>query len=134
MKTLTVINAEKMENSHLETLVDSPLSLHGPETMDVSDGYHTMADLYEHRIALFRALCKVVENETDFPVWKSTQHSDGSQFEGWFLLGMGTACGEQITYHLPMTLWDNAPGEILYRAPLFDGHTSKDVLERLKKL
>jgi hypothetical protein len=40
--------------------------------------------------------------------------------------------GTQITYHLPMDRWSDAPGVELDHAPEFDGHSSSDVIERLK--
>jgi hypothetical protein len=106
------------------------------------DGYHTFDELYEHRIELFIALCKAYEKIGDewgsggIEVWKSKKHSDGELAFGgtWFVLGIGTEKGEQITYHLPIAKWEEAPGDILDKAPEFDGHTSEDVLNRLKSL
>ncbi len=113
---------------------------------DISDGYHTFDELYEHRITLYLALCrKLAEAETrenfrnrnpgPISVWRSALHSDGTNWDGWFLLGIFTEKGEQITYHLPMTKWiDTNFAVTLDRAPEFDGHTSQDVLERISKL
>jgi hypothetical protein len=43
--------------------------------------------------------------------------------------------GSQITYHLPINRWEDTEwAETLEKAPEFDGHTSSDVLERLKKI
>lgn len=53
----------------------------------------------------------------------------------WFVLGIGKNEGEQITYHLPIRLWDFTKfAETLVFAPKFDGHTSADVLNRLQNL
>lgn len=99
----------------------------------VSDGYHTFNELYEHRIVLFIALCKKMHETRT--VWRTEFHSDGSRIEGWFLLGINTQMGEQITYHLPMRMWDECRfASKCDRAPAFDGHTSADVLERISKL
>lgn len=58
-----------------------------------------------------------------------------SKFDGWFVLGYGYIEGEQITYHLPLSKWDECNfAKTLDKAPKFDGHTSEDVLERIKKL
>lgn len=111
------------------------------EEMEVSDTYHTIDELYDHRITLFIALCKafatmnnIVEN-TVKKIWRSEAHSDGSKWDGWFILGIDKAEGEQITYHLPMTRWDDTEfAETLEVAPKFDGHTAADVLVRLKAL
>lgn len=108
------------------------------------DGYHTFDELYEHRYVLWIALAKVLA-ETDFSewgsrcpnVWRSKFHSDGKPaFDGkWFLLGIEKEKGTQITYHLPIERWDECEfAETLEKAPEFDGHTSDDVLERIKKL
>lgn len=99
----------------------------------ISDGYHTFDELYEHRITLYIALCKSLRMEED--VWKSKQHSDGSRIEGWFILGINKEQGKQITYHLPLSKWDECNfATTLATAPNFDGHNSIDVLERLKNL
>jgi hypothetical protein len=105
----------------------------------VCDGYHTFDELYDHRIALYIALCKTIVEKGAAQdaqrIWRSLLHSDGSKFDGWFVLGMGTAAGEQITYHLPIACWDDTNFvQTLDRAPEWDGHTSDDVLKRLKTL
>ena len=107
----------------------------------LSDGYHTFDELYDHRITLYVALCKAQEqlNEqlggSSKICWRSKLHHDGSAYEGWFILGMGTEPGEQISYHLPVSRWEETNfAETLERAPEFDGHTSQDVLNRLKQL
>ena len=94
---------------------------------DLSDGYHTFSELYDHRIALFIALMK---SHRDIS-WVAKEHADGGYFEGWFIAGMNLPTGT-ITYHLP----DDYFGElddiaILERAPEWDGHKSADVLLRL---
>ncbi len=109
------------------------------------DGYHTFDELYEHRITLFIALCKSLVNyydDADFAdnpnVWRSKKHSDGEICFGTgtqFVLGIGKKRGHQITYHIPIERWEETNfAETLYKAPEWDGHTSDDVLERLKKL
>lgn len=100
---------------------------------EISDGYHTFNELYQHRILIYMALCKNVV--ADHPVWRSKVHSDDSVWDGWFILGINKAHDEQITYHLPIALWDDCFfAETLDKAPTFDGHSSDDVLERLKTL
>ena len=104
----------------------------------ISDGYHTFDELYEHRITLYIALCKLYENKVDIigDVWCSTFHSDGTSFDGWFILGIGKEKGKQITYHIPAKYWTDVCefAEVLDKAPEFDGHTSADVLERISNL
>lgn len=93
------------------------------------DGYHTFNELYEHRIRLWIELARF------HWVWRTKIHSDGSQWDGWFILGYSRGAGEQITYHLPMRYWDECDfANTRKKAPKYDGHTSYDVLERLKTL
>jgi hypothetical protein len=115
----------------------------------VSDGYHTLAELYDHRITLYIALCKAKQrwihegdqrnlrdNGYDKLVWRSKKHGDGKPaYKGWFILGIGRKKGEQITYHIPLGRWDETDfAQDLKQAPKWDKHTSADVLYRLKAL
>jgi hypothetical protein len=102
----------------------------------ISDGYHTMDELYQHRRVLWVTLCRLVKHfDMGRMVWRSDKHSDGSSFAGWFVLGISAAQGQQMTYHLPVTMWQQCEfAETLDRAPEFDGHTPADVLERLARL
>jgi hypothetical protein len=101
------------------------------DTNKISDGYHTFESLYEHRIELWIALCRQRREWA----WKSKVHSDGTVWEGWFILGMGITKGEQMTYHLPMKYWKQIPDiETVKKAYEWDKHTEEDVLERLKGL
>lgn len=104
----------------------------GCDTNLISDGFHTFGELYEHRITLYIALCRNLAKDR---VWRAQTHSDGSELEGWFVLGIDHKEGEQITYHLPMSKWQATEfAETLDKSPEYDGHTSKDVLARLSKL
>ncbi len=104
----------------------------------ISDGYHTFDELYEHRITLWIALCRRVRNsvrESLNPVWRSKLHSDGTAFDGWFVLGMFHQPGHQITYHLPLSRWDETDFAVTKaKAPEFDGHTSADAIARIAAL
>lgn len=109
------------------------------DTGKISDGYHTFDELYEHRITLFIALCRAYAKDvTEYKsllIWRSKLHSDGTMFDGGFIMGIGKETGKQITYHLPMSDWRETDfAETLENAPLFDGHTADDVLNRLKEL
>lgn len=108
-----------------------------PDVGETSDGYHTFNELYDHRHTLFLALCKLTTEVEDNQrvVWRSLLHSDGTSLEGWFIMGNGDEPGQQITYHLPIARWDEAGfADTLERAPTWDGHTSTDVLKRLRTL
>ncbi len=92
---------------------------------EVSDGYHTFNELYEHRFLLFihTAIAQPGAFKTKFNDTKET-------WDGWFILGINTSHG-QITYHLPEKYWDLATvPEVEFNAE-YDGHDSEDVLERL---
>jgi len=117
--------------------------------MIVSDGYHTFDELYEHRYKLFIALATLydrlpsgkirntdMEGKVTSKVWRTLVHSDGTpSYEGYFLMGVNYEKGEQMSYHLPMRLWDAVDfAETLEIAPEFDGHTSMHVIERLANL
>lgn len=107
------------------------------DTNKISDGYHTFGELYEHRIALFLTLCSWMYNSDycEYEIWRSKKHHDGSTYDGWFIAGIGTKKGEQISYHLPMKYWDMMAVHHTYRkAPEWDGHTPADVVKRLLQL
>lgn len=104
-------------------------------TGKTSDGYHTFDELYDHRITLYIALCRILKQTNKQVVWRSAKHSDGRGIDDWFVLGIGRIKGAQITYHLPMSRWPETEfAETLELAPEFDGHTPADVLDRISKL
>lgn len=99
-------------------------------TSEVSDGYHTFGELYEHRCLLFVALMKAHPKMA----WRSRLHHDGSGEPGWWIGGLHLPTGD-ISYHLPDWAWpllDGSGVTTLERAPKWDGHTSTDVLQRLR--
>jgi hypothetical protein len=141
MKTITItkgINCKVIKNDPAEKM--GLFKIEGPEEMEASDGYHTFGELYEHRITLFIALCRLMAKFDDgirWTVWRSKRHSDGELAFGgtWFVLGIHEAEGYQITYHLPIKKWKETKfAETFKKAPEFDGHTPEDVLKRLKAL
>lgn len=111
------------------------------------DGYHSFNELYDHRIMLYIALCRVIKDEhyinedektIEKIVWRSKYHSDGELCFGTgtqFVLGVFRDKGCQITYHIPIERWNETDfAETLEKAPEWDKHTSDDVIERLKVL
>ena len=117
---------------------------------ELSDGYHTYKELYEFRkvynAALFNEWAENLETSSDFGqalfnvpkynVHKSWRHSDGELCfgGGWFIVSAMLPTG-LISNHYKAEDWD------LFKIPEvekalyeFDGHTSEDVLNRLKKL
>lgn len=110
------------------------------EDIDVTDGYHTMHELYQHRMALNIALFNtlICGNDLDVKeVMKSKLHNDGTMFEGYFIvLAYSSHLGRnQISYHYDIKYWDEFTIPEVERIPFpYDGHTSQDVIERLLKL
>ena len=94
-----------------------------------SDNPHTMEELYEHRHRLFLTLVAALPELS----WASKTHSDGSSYEGWFICGMNLPSG-QISYHLPDRFWSEVTVLGIHRneQPIWDGHSSDNVLDRLK--
>lgn len=94
---------------------------------EISDGYHTFNELYEHRHALF---CYAIRNGAFANTYAVLDH-----YEGWDLLVARTKDDDrQVSYHIPVShrnLWRSyAP--IKERSD-WDGHTSNDVVNRLNQ-
>jgi len=108
----------------------------------INDGFHTFGELYQHRIVLFIALCKELSTNPEYQtgqksfIWRSIKYSNNTNVEeGWFLMGIGSDEGQQITYHLPMSYWSKTDfAKIIEKPPLFDKHTSDDVVKRILDL
>jgi len=107
---------------------------------NTSDGFHTFNELYEFRLLL---TAHTFNNWNDancyggVHVFRSKRHSDGTipfNDPNWFIVVATTPFG-QISFHYEMKDWD-----LFYncheveKAPEYDGHTSADVLERLRKM
>ena len=93
----------------------------------LSDGFHTMDELYRHRAALFVVVVSAYRDSA----WKSIRHSDGTMFNNMFIVGVDTPFG-QITYHYDIDpWWPLFDCNVVDTAPEWDGHTSDDVIDRL---
>lgn len=107
-------------------------TLHIPcDPGEISDGYHTFNELYDHRCTLFLAL--MASNPA--LSWMSAKHHDGSEWEGWFIAGMELPTGD-VTYHLPNSMMGAAMQtrcRVLDRGKEWDGHTAADVVKRLRE-
>ena len=102
------------------------------DTNKISDTYHTFEELYHHRAVLFSVICKKYPNIA----WKSLKHHDGTMFDGMFIVGLETPYG-QATYHYDVNpYWTEYFGDVqeLEYAPLWDGHTPDQAIERIGKL
>lgn len=90
---------------------------------DISDGYHTFDELYEHRCLLFLYLVRM---NADKARWKLDPG-----FGNWFCLYYETPSG-QISYHVPMKhLHLIQPFVTQDQNYKWDGHTPEQVLQRL---
>jgi len=112
----------------------------------ISDWYHSFKEVYDHRVVLFIALCNTLNNidyllqDNDDKIvdskkpWKSKLHFDGTMWESWFIAGIGTDKWDMLTYHLPMSEWDNLNAQFLVHTPEWDWHKSDDVLLKLRDI
>jgi len=150
MEKITITHPRKIEPpQNIPHLYDT-MNCEVDDLSQVSDGYHAIDEIYDHRNTLYVALCRMradiantltSEYSKESPEYKSVMpwrckvHSDGSTITDWFVMGIGQEEGDQISYHLPMSRWDETSfADTLEKAHEWDGHTSADVLERLKTL
>jgi len=101
---------------------------------NISDGYHTFKELYEHRRALTAALAVTLSLLYPGSAWRSKQHhpDDDPMFEGgYFIVGLDTPTGT-ITYHYKLTHWDDfANCRTREHAPKWDGAEPSATVDRL---
>lgn len=95
---------------------------------ELSDGYHTFNELYDFRREYNAALV----NTGIWKAHKSYRHHDGELCfgGGWFIVMIDTPFG-QISNHYENEYWDEFHCEEKEVADEWDGHTEKDVLNRL---
>lgn len=123
----------KIDKTSLVSFVAEQIALAEAKkiTEDTSDGYHTFKELYEFRklynAGFFNAL-------SDAHVHKSKRHHDGEECfgGGWFIV-IATLPTGQISNHYEMKDWGLFHCEERERADKWDGHTTKDVVERLTR-
>lgn len=99
------------------------------DVSQVSDGYHTFEELYEHRHLLFINLMTAYE----YCAYKTRRNDKGEEIKGWFIAGLDLSSG-QITYHLPEKYWEQLTVTEYDSNLQYDGHSSQDVLQRLNNL
>ena len=89
---------------------------------NLSDGYHTFDELYQHRNCLFIALCLMRRDDV---VWKP-------HYDGWPVVFLKTKLG-QISYHVPAAEFQAVLEHNFQRDDSYewDGHTVDEALRRL---
>lgn len=98
---------------------------------EVSDGYHTIGELYAHRRALTATLAAAAASAGDS--WRSKAHhpEDDPMFEGSFIVGIELPTGT-ITYHYNLEFWDDfAAVPELEHAKKWDGAGPDETVSRL---
>ena len=101
---------------------------------EVSDGYHTFNELYEYRLLYNASMFNELAKQNLYDVHKSKRHSDGEIPFGdpnWFIVMAELPTG-QISNHYEMKDWDLFHVPEKEKANVWDGHTPKDVSERLR--
>lgn len=102
---------------------------------DIGDEYHTMHELYQHRMLLNAALFNTWHAVSKvYRVCKSKLHSDGTMFDGGYFVVVAQTPAGMISYHYTLKHWDLFRIPEVDRAPEYDGHTAADVLDRLASL
>lgn len=107
---------------------------------EISDGFHTFEELYDHRRALTAVLASMAGG-VDFEgrpwSWRSKAHhpEDSPMFEGgYFIMGINLPTGP-VTYHYKLSHWDDfASVPELEHAPKWDGATPADTVTRCLEL
>lgn len=104
------------------------------ENIELKDQAHTIDELYEFRLMYNALLFNLWEETGKYEVYKSKRHDDGELcFDGDYFIVVAMLPKGQISNHYPMDKWE------YFKIPeyekvkdKFDGHTSQDVLDRLR--
>ncbi len=111
---------------------DAPRMIKGKPTQ-LTDGYHTMEELYDHRRALSAVLAGMATRVGGS--WRSKRHhpEDSPMFEGgYFVVGVDLPEVGTITYHYKLKHWDKFNGvDELAHAPRWDGAPPAVTVDRL---
>lgn len=101
----------------------------------VSDGFHTFKELYEFRKVFNAALFNEWAKQGKYSVHKSKNHSDGYGCfgGGWFIV-VATLPSGDISNHYELKDWHLFNCDERETAKEWDGHTSQDVIIRLRGL
>lgn len=103
-----------------------------PDPSTLSDGYHTMSELYDYRRAYNALLFNEWARNETYPVCKSWKHADGEPCfgGGYFVVYAETPFG-QVTNHYRSQHWELFSVPEVAMAPEYDGHTPQVALQRM---
>ena len=103
---------------------------------EISDGYHTMSELYEFRKLYNACLFNEWAKLGKYDVHKAMKHNDGKAcFGGDYFIVVAVLPDGQISNHYELKDWALFNVPVVDRAKhKFDNHTTQDVLDRLKNL
>jgi hypothetical protein len=95
---------------------------------DISDGYHTFAELYQHRVSLFVRLCRTMPDQC---AWKRDKDTPG-----WIILYCELPENGQVSYHIPDLYISRLGFWGIKENPEYkwDGHDSSVVIYRLESI
>lgn len=121
----------------------SDITRHSYQKMsDVSDGYHTFAELYRYRMLLQAAWFNQMYSgnhanggDAYLDVQKSWRHADGELCfgkENYFIVVAQLPTG-QISNHYKCEYWDLFKIPEFEFAPEWDGHTPAQAADRIEK-
>jgi len=123
------------EPERIQAIVDTVERIMMSKMDDVSDGYHTFGELYDHRRALTAVLAAAAADAGDS--WRSKVHhpdDDEPMFDGHFVVGIELPTGT-IRYHYGLSHWDDfAAVPELEHAPRWDGAGPAETLARCFEL
>lgn len=126
MENVDYNNVENsIKNLENKDLVLAYKEQHGGKSIlkNVTDGYHTFDELYYHRMVLSKLVFEVYKQYA----WKSWLHSDGTMFEGSFIVGVSIPGIGDYSYHYDAQYFDFFDVPEVDRAPEYDGHTPDNV-------
>ena len=126
------LSRHKLNISEEELKKDYEYEKTSGEGHHLADDYHTMSELYFHRMLLFVTILKLAK-EKGYMLYRSKLHHDGSKIDGYFIVGIFTPEG-QYGYHYNLKYWNyfNFVDE-WDKGPEWDGSKADD-LHRLLSL
>lgn len=109
------------------------LKMESSDIQNISDGYHTFKELYQFRM-LYNALLVNVLSERI--TYKTLRHDNGELCFGgdYFLVVIMLPTGKEIRNHYHISDWSCFQIREEYQAIGWDGHTSDDVLNRMREV